>query len=279
MMKRIAWTTVGLVVFSAVLVVLVANHARNRNIQRELRDLATSEIAPAVPTNAALASLPAPVQRYLRFAIPAGHAPVHYAEVTQEGQFRTHLNGPWLAMTAQQYVYTGRPAYVWDARVRMLPGLSMTVMDSYQDRQGAVDARLLGALPVRLISGPRVSEASLQRYLAEAPWLPTALWPSNWLRWEPIDTTHARAIASDGYIKAEVVFTFDDGGRIVGMAAERYRDVDGTQVLTPWLGHFSDYQRFGDLMVPARGEVGWLINGVEFPYVRVEVQNIRYRTQ
>lgn len=279
MMKRIALTTLGLVVFSAVLVVFIANHARNRDLQRQLHELATSETTPAVPDAAALAALPVPVQRYLRFAVPAGQSPISFAEVTQDGQFRTRLDGGWMPMTAQQYVYTARPAFVWDARVRMFPGLSITVTDSYMDRAGSVDARLLGALPVVRMGGDQVSEAALQRYLAEAPWLPTALWPSKWLRWEAIDGTHARAIASDHNVKAEVVFTFDAEGRITGMEAQRYRDMNGRNVLTPWVGRFDHYTSYGGLRVPSRGEVSWRIDGKDYPYVRVNVQNIRYRAR
>lgn len=278
MLTRIGLMTLGLTLLSAVFVVGVANHARNSRMQQTLQELSAQEVIPVAPDAAALAALPEPVQRYLRMAIPAGHRPVRYAEVTQQGQFRTDLEGRWMPMTARQYVYTARPAFVWDANVRMWPGLTMKVMDSYHDRQGGVDARLLGALPVVRMGGSRVTEAALQRYLAEAPWLPTALWPSKWLRWEPIDATHARAIASDGHVHAQVVFTFDTQGHIVGMEAQRYRDVDGRQVLTPWVGQFSNYLPFDGLVVPASGEVSWRINGLAHPYVRVRVTDIHFRS-
>jgi Family of unknown function (DUF6920) len=274
-MLRIAITTLAIVLIGAVLVVFVANRAFNRSIQREVADLAAQHSAPAAPDEAALRALPAPVQRYLRFAIPAGRAPVRSARLEHGGQFRTRLDGGWMPMTAREYFFTARPAFVWNASVRMFPGLSVAVKDSYAGGMGGVDARLLGALPVAQMSGRKVDEAALQRFVAEAVWLPTALQPSPWLRWEAMDDTHARALVTDGAVSASVVFSFDDTGRITSIETERYRSPEDAQP-TPWVGTFRDYRRFGDLMAPAYGEVGWKVDGQVQPYARVRVQDIRY---
>ena len=37
----------------------------------------------------------------------------------------------------------------------------------------------------------------------------------------------------------------------------RYREVQGSQVATPWQGRFWDYQLRDDMLVPLAGEVSW----------------------
>jgi Family of unknown function (DUF6920) len=276
MMLRIAFTTLAIVLFGAVAGVFIADQAFDRSVQREVSDLAARNLAPPAPDPTVLQTLPAPVQRYLRFAVPAGRAPVRSAVLVHGGEFRTDLQGSWMPMQASEHFFTGRPAFVWHAHMRMFPGLWLVVTDTYADGQGTVNGRLMGALPIVGLAGPKVDVAALQRFLAEAPWLPTALIPSPWLRWEAMDDSHARAIIADGAIGTNVVFSFDADGRITGMETERYRDVGGKEMLTPWVGRFGDYRRFGDLMAPAYGEVSWRIEGKDYPYVRVRVTDIRY---
>jgi len=276
MILRIALTTLGIVLVGVVLVVFISNRAFNGSIEREVAELAARPAAQPMPDADALRALPEPVRRYLRFAVPAGRVPVRSATVEHGGQFRLGEGQGWMPMQASEHFFTARPAFIWQARMRMFPGVSIAVKDSYVDGLGGVDARLMGALPLASMAGGKVNEAALQRFLAEAPWLPTALYPSPWLRWEAMDGAHARATITDRSLSAQVVFTFAADGRITGIETERYRSVGDTQVRTPWVGHFSDYRRFGDLMAPATGEVSWVIDGREVPYARIEVTDIRY---
>ncbi len=115
--------------------------------------------------------------------------------------------------------------------------------------------------------------ATLQRYLAEAVWFPTALPPSESVTWEPMDPTHARATLRDGRSTASLEFEFNDRGEIVRTATPTCgRDVDGVAVPTPWGGRYWNYVRVGDVMVPQEGEVAWLLLKEEMPYWRAQMR-------
>jgi hypothetical protein len=115
------------------------------------------------------------------------------------------------------------------------------------------------------------------RFLAEAVWYPTALLPSQGVVWEALDDSQARATLSDGPTTVTLVFHFDAQGLIDTVRAEgRYRDVDGTQVATPWQGHFWDYQVRDGMLVPLEGEVEWLIDEDPKPYWRGRIDQVEY---
>ena len=60
-----------------------------------------------------------------------------------------------------------------------------------------------------LATDASLREGALQRYLAEAVWLPPSLLPSERLQWTAMDESHARATLHDG----ETVATLQVGVR------------------------------------------------------------------
>jgi len=114
------------------------------------------------------------------------------------------------------------------------------------------------------------------RYLAETVMMPTALLPSSGVQWSPVDDDSARATLTDRDTTVSAVFYFGPRGEIARVNAQRYRDVDGTAVLTPWVGHFRDYRSIQGMMVPMYGEVAWIVRGGIMAYFRGRTTNITF---
>ena len=71
--------------------------------------------------------------------------------------------------------------------------------DAYVAGEGLLYAAPLGLFTVMDVSGqPGVAEGELMRFFAEAAWYPTALLPSQGVRWEAMDDRTARATLADG---------------------------------------------------------------------------------
>lgn len=280
------WVKLGLIAAAVLalligLLLLFAGTAQwwfERTWQRDVARVVATQGTPAPrPDAAALDALPAPVQRYLAYAMPDGIRMVGHLRFLHGGAFRLDPKGEWKPMTGREHLLAGRPGFLWNGRIRMAPGLSIIVHDHYAGGQGGVDARLLGALPLAQSGGPQVAQSALLRFLAEAVLLPPALLPSPWLRWEAMDEHHARAVISDAGITGSGVFTFDDAGRITEFYTEdRLRSVGDDFVATPFYGRMSNYERFGVLQVPARMEAGWRIDGEDVSFVRLEVVDVTY---
>jgi hypothetical protein len=116
------------------------------------------------------------------------------------------------------------------------------------------------------------------RFFAEAAWYPTALLPSQGVRWEAGDDRSAHATLTEGEISITLLFAFDEEGLIDTVRAEaRGRTVGDEVVPTPWQGRFWNYEERGGMRVPLDGEVAWLLPEGEKPYWRGHITEIDYR--
>jgi hypothetical protein len=107
-----------------------------------------------------------------------------------------------------------------------------------------------------------MNSGALHRYLAEAVWYPTALLPSTYLHWSPIDDTKALASLTDSGITVHLEFSFNDDGEVTGIYSPgRWGTFDGGYKQVPWEGHFRKYEVRDGMWVPTEGEVGWYSSG------------------
>jgi hypothetical protein len=226
-----------------------------------------------------LEGLPPPVQRYFRAALRDGQALVAAARVEHSGRFNLgETTDRWKPFISRQRVVTQRPGFVWDGRVVMLPGLPVHVHDAYVAGEGLLHPSLFGLFTLVDLRGTReVAQGELMRFFAEAAWYPTALLPSQGVRWEPADERSARGTLVDGPLTLTMLFRFDERGLIESVRAEaRGRTLGGAIVMTPWEGRWSDYQTHSGMLVPMTGEVAWLAPEGRKPYWRGTITQLHY---
>jgi hypothetical protein len=227
-----------------------------------------------------LDGLPEPVARHLRQALPMGTPMIRAADVVHSGSFNMSQTGEqWKPFTSRQRVVTRRPGFVWDGRVAMAPGLAVHVHDAYVDGEGILEPAILGLfMLVNMRDRGEVARGELMRYVAEAAWYPTALLPSQGMRWEPVDDRSARATLIDGEVRLTMTFHFGADGLIEAIRAEdRGRTIGDRIVPTPWEGRMFDYQRRDGVLVPIQGEVAWLTPEGRLPYWRGTIEELSFQ--
>lgn len=253
--------------------------------QRTRRLLAGLEAArlPVTPTHydaaRELEGLPAPVQRHFRAVLSDGQPMVAAASIEHRGTFNLGETGDrWKPFSSRQRVVMRRPGFVWDGTVALLPGLAVRVHDAYVGGEGILHPTVAGLWPLAdLRDAGQLAQDELMRFLAEAAWYPTALLPSQGVRWAPLDEHSARATIVDGAISATLDFDFADDGTVCGVrAAARGRSLAGSTVMTPWEGRWSGVQSCAGMRVPMRGEIAWLTAQGRKPYWRGTVTLLRH---
>lgn len=232
-----------------------------------------------------LAGLPAPVQRYFRAVLQDGQPLVTAVQIEHHGSFNLGTLGAerWRPFTSTQRVTTQRPGFVWDGRVAAAPALAVLVHDAYIAGEGLLHATLLGLVSLtnqrgRSAEPGGLAQGEFLRYCAETAWYPTALLPSQGVRWSAVDEQAAQATMTDGPISATLLFRFDPAtGFIESVRAEaRGRSVGDAVVPTPWEGRWSNHAEQAGLRVPMRGEVAWLTPQGRLAYWRGDVVALRY---
>jgi len=233
-------------------------------------------IKPKIYDQKELEGLPATVQRFFKTVLKDGQALVAAVKLSQQGQFNmSETEDKWSPFTATQFVITQRPGFDWDARIQMAPGVNAFVHDTYLLGEGSLHASLLGLFTVADVRGtPEAAQGELLRFFAEATWYPTALLPSQGVRWDAINDTSARATLTDGATTVSLVFQFNAEGAIASIRAEeRYCDMTTAM---PWSGRFGEYSLQSGMLIPLYGEIGW-----EYPeglrlYFKGKITKITY---
>lgn len=204
------------------------------------------------------APVPAPVARYFAFALRDGQPLIRSATLRQTGMLRASADAAWIPFYAVEHFAVRPPGFVWDARCRIAPLVSIGIRDSYISGAGASEAKVAGLIPLgRQRDTPEVAAASLVRYLAEAAWIPAALLPGEGITWTELDHTTARTTLTDLETTVSVDVQFGEHGQIDRISTVRYRDVNGRLVLTPWIGYFRDYACIQGMMIPMAADVQW----------------------
>jgi hypothetical protein len=274
--ERIAGAVVALLV--VVLVGIVRCRRETARRVDELRESANRG-REAVFTPEELAGLPTPVRAYFEATLEEGQPYIDSVRLRQAGELRLgDASSSWRPFTATQYITVEPPGFLWDASISLGPFISLRVRDLFRDGRGSAVVALFGVVPLDSAeSTPQLDEGELIRYLAEAVWYPTALLPSEGVRWESVDERTATATVEDGDITASLTFSFNEENEVTQVYTEsRHRRVAGGFEPTPWSGYWRAYERRNGVRIPTEGEVVWHLPDGELNAWRGRVTEISY---
>jgi hypothetical protein len=243
-----------------------------RRVKGEARALLASGREPPAP--ATLELLPAPVRRYLDVSGAARHPPVRAVRLRHGGTFAPKPGAPPLPIRGEQYFTADAPAFVWWGRIRMAPGLWIDGRDRAVAGEGNMLVKAASTFTIADARGPALDQGALLRLLGELTWMPTALADPRYVAWTALDDASARAALRVGGREVSATFHFGPDGLPVRFTAERYRDVGGRSVLTPFSGELGDYREVEGILVPFRVTAIWHVDGKPLPYARWEIERV-----
>lgn len=276
--------TILVIAFGFVVVAAVILYAdfRWKSGTRELRrrlEAARLPIEPKVFDSVELANAPAPVQRYFRAVLKHGQPIVAAVRVEHSGTFNMDATANrWKPFASTQRVVTHRPGFDWDARVAMMPGLPVLVHDAYVAGEGTLHAAVFGLISVADLHGAgEVARGELMRFFAEAAWYPTALLPSQGVRWDAVDDHSARATLKDDDLTLSLLFRFNAAGLIDTVYADsRGQTIGGKVMHAPWECRVWNYALRDSMYVPLDGEAAWVMPEGTKPYWRGHINQLSY---
>ena len=269
-------------VLAAVSLLASAHWRRGSEAVRSRLLGAAGALPPGRFRRAELDGLPAPVRRYLESVLKDGQSRIRWARLEQRGEFLVRPDaGGWGPFAAVHEIAPHAPGFLWDARIRMAPGVTARVRDAFAAGEGSMLARVFGVKNVVDVHGtPEIAAGALLRYLAEAVWAPTALLPAAGVVWSPLDASSARATLAAGATTVALDFHFGDDGLVASVfAAARGREAGGRSVPTPWLGRWSRWEERGGFLLPVEGEVAWLLVEGEQVYWRGRIERADFELE
>lgn len=231
---------------------------------------------PSVVTDAMLADLPEPAQRYLRHAGVVGRPMAEVVRVRQACHMRPSPDGPSIPIDAEQWYTVDPPGFVWDATVAAGGVPLVRGRDGYVDGHGMMTILAGSLVPIVDVTGPETDQASLTRYLSEMPWFPMAFLARN-VAWDAIDDSTVRVAITDGPHRATGILSIDPEGRLTEFRAERHAMVGDGFELRPWSAPTLGYGEVDGYRLPLRGAAAWTLpDGSTHQYIDVEVTDIAF---
>jgi hypothetical protein len=157
--------------------------------------------------------------------------------------------------------------------------MHVKVRDGFVAGRGSMVGSVMGLRRVASAEDtPAIAAGALQRYLAEAVWLPTALLPGAGVSWTALDSASARATLTSGTTTVSLDFHFGADGLVSRIyTPARERDLGGGRSApTPWQGRFSRYEARHGFLIPISGEVEWLLPEGPQPYWQGEITGVTF---
>ena len=229
-----------------------------------------ASVTPTLLTSAAVASLPATVQRWLQRSGAVDRPSPRGVRLRQRGSLRASPRGAWMPVTASQYFNVSEPSFVWEVDARMAKVLPLVGRDSYLEGRGHMLIKLLSLVPVVDVANERIDQGTLLRFLGELCWFPGAA-AHAYLQWVARDERSADVTMTHRGVTATATFTFDALGRVTSVAAERYLGGGPDAKREHWVIPMREWTRVGDVEIPVRGDAIWKLPDGDFSYYRWEI--------
>ena len=120
----------------------------------------------------------------------------------------------------------------------------------------------------------KVNQATLQRYLAEIVWFPSASL-NPYITWEEIDDRSAKATMEFNKTRGSGVFHFDENGNFNKFVAMRYKDANDTEP-TEWTVTATKIEKRNEIRIPVESKVDWKVDNENWTWLKIKITDIRY---
>lgn len=225
-------------------------------------------------TEADLAPLPPPVQRYLRYVGVVGQPRIRNMRVTFRGEMRDREQD-WFAFTSEQYSFFDVPERFFFMRARV-KGLPTTGYHVYQEGSAGMHIKVLSLFPVVDLSDDTLYRAETVTWFNDLCLLAPGALIDPRITWEAYDSASAQAryTTPDG-VSITATLHFDAEGRLIDFESDDRYDVSTQQQLrfsTP----LAQYRDFGELRLTGYGEAVWHYPEGKFAYGRFHTQEVHY---
>ena len=200
------------------------NYQFNKMVQKESKQILQNSQVENLPVISKddINHLPKTVQKWMKNSGAIGKEKIVSVRLQQTGTMRTKPESKWMLFTAKQYFNVENPAFIWTTKADAMPIINMVGRDKLYEGEGEMLIKLGSLIPV-VDEGKndKINQGAMIRFLAEMCWFPSAAL-NDYIFWEIIDDTSAKAILTINNKSASGVFTFSTEGDLVSFEAERY---------------------------------------------------------
>ena len=273
--------TLANIVILLTTIIAYSNFSFKNEVQRERIALFEN----SQPTNQktvakkAILDLPPIIQKWLTHSGVIGKQYIFNVHLVQELQLKMKPEqSGWNKGRAEQYFTVQPPAFNWSITTQMNSILKIVGRDKFENGNGEMTIKLFSLIPVaNAENDKKVNQATLQRYLAEIVWFPSASL-SSYISWETLDDYSAKATMDYNGTIGSGEFHFDAKGNFKKFVAMRYQDSNAVEP-TEWTVIATKTEERNGIKIPIECEASWKLGNGKWTWLKLEITDIKYNVK
>ncbi len=252
--------------------------AFNKKVANEIAQIfeQTAGFQTSIVTTEQLTELPSPVAKWLKVSGVVGKEEIHSVWLSQKAQMKMKPEQEkWNDATAEQYFSIQNPAFVWKVKMNMSPFIKIAGRDKFVDGKGEMQIKLFSLLNIVNEKGVKMDEGTLQRYLGEIVWFPTAALSPH-ISWEEIDAFSAKATMDYKGTKGSGTFHFNENGDFVRYSALRYKGNEPDASRYEWVIDVNEHAVMNGVKIPIKMTATWKLDEGDWTWLKLQIKEIKY---
>ncbi len=251
-----------------------------RDLAVEFRDYkkATLSIgangATSIVTEQDIATLPAPVQRYLRASGCLGRRRPVVVHVVFDAVMMRKPGGAGMSGVAEQIDRFDVPKRLFYMRSRMF-GLPVKVLHRYEGQHASMIVRIASLFNVVDIQSDELARTETVTLLNDLAFFAPAWLVDRRLTWRPVDSRQIDVSFTNGPHTIAASLWFNDAGELVNFSSEDRGALqdDGSFRYVRWSTPMRAYHEFDGQRVATEGDAIWHYPEGDFAYARMKLKS------
>ena len=230
-----------------------------------------------VVTESEIASLPAPVQRYLRYSGAVGRPKPRNFRLEFEAEMRKNADASPMTATSVQYNFFGEGSRYFFMKARM-KGIPARVLHRYENASARMTVIAAHLFTVTDISGDTLSRAETVTILNDMCFFAPGALLDQRVRWTAIDDSSAGVTFTNGPYTVSATLQFTADGALVDFVSSDRAALqdDGSLKMAPWSTPARDYREVEGRRVAGYAEAVYHYPEGDLVYGKFWLRSIRW---
>ena len=228
-------------------------------------------------TEADLAKLPPPVQKYLRYAGVVGKPRVQNFRATFTGKFRRSPESGWMDFSSQQYNFFDEPTRIFLIESSAY-GIPFDGLHVYKGTNATMQIKIASLFQIADAKGDTMTKGETVTLFNDMCIMAPATLIDSGIQWQTIDSLTVKGSFTNAGYTISALLSFNGEGQLVDFSSDdRFMSADGiTYKNFRWTTPVRNYREIDGRNIASRAELIWHMPAGEYIYGEFDLDNIEY---
>jgi hypothetical protein len=228
-------------------------------------------------TEADIANLPGPVQKYLRYTKCVGKPKVNNFRISFSGKIRNHEKEEWMPLTSEQYNFIKTPTRLFYLDGTM-KGLPVAGFHCFKNGVAFMDIRLLSIFQVAYMAGASAGISETVTFFNDMCAMAPAALIDKRIKWLEVEGNKIKTSFTNNGITISAWLYFNEKGELINFVSEdrSAANEDGTSTKLKWSTPLRDYKDINGYKLASYAETIYTYPDGDFTYATFTLKDLGY---